>query len=284
MSSNIFDIISKEDIITEVRLMNSMGDSNKIYLLVEGDSDLIFFNRFFDDGVILRQIPGGKRQLEDILLEDHMTSSNVIAICDRDYGLYHNNSRCFCYDYNSLETMLFSDDNCINSLLDTHYFKTTPKDEFKNKLLDSLEILGILRSINWTDGIGLCFNGLEYWAFMDVNTFEVNETKLLEQIKSRSNQVIANVVEKTLERAKSLNEIMALNKQDLLFLVNGHDLIRCLKLHIETEFKKKYAEDYYTHLLISLFFVPAFCRTSLYGDLKDYFKSNNLESVNAFAF
>jgi len=278
----IFEILSQEEIINEVRLMNSVGDSSKIYVLVEGKTDIKFMKRFISNGALIRQVPGGRHNLESILFEEYMTSKNIIAICDMDYGLEFQNNRCFTYSYNSLETMIFSENVCLYSFLDTHYFGGIKKNVIKYNILNTLTLISILRNINWFENLGLNFNKLSLSKIINIKTYSLNLAELSNQLVLRSNTNFDKVSE-LLYRVQQLYIRLYFSEEDLLYITNGHDLIETIKIFIESFCKTYRPSEYYSDLLLTLYTKEVFLKSPLYNNILNYVQTNGLAHVELFA-
>lgn len=85
-SNSIRTNISKEDIISDIKLTKS-ADLNKeyVYLVVEGPDDIKFMAKFLSDNVFLYESYSGKDGVEEIVT--YFNTQEVIGIRDKDYQL-----------------------------------------------------------------------------------------------------------------------------------------------------------------------------------------------------
>lgn len=92
-----------------------MLDSHKNnQILVEGPEDIEIMGQFFADRA--RMISAGsKSNVEKVISRVFRRKTNIIGICDRDYGAVGSIPHVFYYDGNNLEMMVIKDDNVFNN-------------------------------------------------------------------------------------------------------------------------------------------------------------------------
>lgn len=80
------DCVTREDMITTIRMELDADIEKKIsILLVEGSDDVIFAKKVFSNTVVCYKSFSGKEGLEELINSDEIKDNRIIAVRDRDY-------------------------------------------------------------------------------------------------------------------------------------------------------------------------------------------------------
>ena len=125
--------------------------NKKIFLLVEGSSDILFLKKFLNEHVdILESFSGkqGVREIIEYFLDDN-SDNKVFGICDRDYDYTYQNKHIFYYDYSTLEIMIVHNDNVFNNITTEYYRGDKSFEELRIWILKELSWLSALRKCSF---------------------------------------------------------------------------------------------------------------------------------------
>ena len=163
------------------------------FLVVEGQSDRLFFEKFVrsEDCVV---IPAGGRisvaEVVGILVARGF--EGVVGVVDGDaarVGVVRNES-LFLLDHPDLEVMLVRS-SALDSLLVE--FGSSKKlgclpEGVRDLLIGAARPIGCFRMHSLTEGLGLTFDGMRYGSFVDVQSLELDRHALAHEVKRRSQQ------------------------------------------------------------------------------------------------
>jgi hypothetical protein len=258
------------DKLTELRLdMSHPKNEGRVFILVEGDSDVRFYRKFFRQNTCkMEEVPGGKGQVEAILKELNKTFRLILGIRDADFlhleGKSSPLSNLFLTDYHDLEIQLFNSDAALNAVI--HEFVPMEKQEknanLKAKCFNALQFLSYLRWYNELNNGELKFKGLNLGDIFDVKHFTINTIALLGKIQHLSPKVAVNndAVSVEIEAIKSDNH-------HVLQLTNGHDLMKIMAVYLSSFNKKGISDKDVETLLRIAFPLEDFKNTQLYKTL-----------------
>jgi Protein of unknown function (DUF4435) len=264
------------DKLTELR-MDMSHDKNigRIFVLVEGDSDVRFYRKSFRQNTCkIEEIPGGKGNIALVLGELNKTFKLVIGIRDADFLHLENKKspfpNLFLTDFHDLEMMLIQSDTAFSAVV--HEFSSIDKNghnELRIRLLNALRFLSYLRWYNEINNFEFKFKGLNLGDIFDVKTFDMNKEALLNKIQRLSPNVIIN-------NDTVLNDIkeMENDKHDVLQLANGHDLMKIMAAYLSSMNKKGINDTDLAALLRIAFPLEDFKNTQLYKDTYKWARTN----------
>ena len=177
-----------------IRLQRSIFSGT--FLLVEGSSDKIFYERFIDKVacklVIISGKPSSKVRVIAVLeILDKSSFQGVLAIVDADFDRLETlpyNPNVLRTDSHDLETMLlnsFALDKVIAEFGSEDKIIKFGRD-VRTALLEASMSLGYLRWISQRDGFNLTFNGITFSKFIDEQSLQIDEFKLIQEVKNKS--------------------------------------------------------------------------------------------------
>jgi hypothetical protein len=206
------------------------------FILVEGSSDKVFYERFIDKSSCHLEITAGKPSSKQCAIEilEILEKSNfqgVLAIVDADFDYLQNTTvtspNLLRTDTHDLETMLIK-----SSALEKVISEFGSEEKITQLNRDIREVLisvgvavGYLRYISQSDELNLTFEGITFSKFIDEKNWQFNEVKLIQEIKNKSQAFYLKDedLEKRLFTEKS-------NNQDPWQVCCGHDLVEILSL------------------------------------------------------
>lgn len=266
--------LSKEDIISDIKLMQSSPTFHQsIFLVVEGRDDIIFLQKRVKSDVNLYESFSGCCGVREIV--EFFSTNNVIGICDRDYDNDYDNERVFFYDYNCLEMMLISNDAAFKSVYMTCYAGALPFNELRLRVLNDLKLISILRKINFDQKIGINFDRMSIVALYNKRDESIDATKIKDSIQ---NDII---LDKRTEIAQLSSRFSTY--EQLLQITNGHDFISYLRIVFESNKPPKsrsLANEIIFMLFTTAFREEDFARTAMYESLKEFESKYHLSVLN----
>ncbi len=233
------------DKLNELKLdINHPNSAGYLFILVEGDTDIRLYRKFFDfKSCKVEFVPGGNPKLEECvedLLKDYPL---VIGIRDADFihlnGQLYSKVNMFLTDYHDLEITLIKEDEIFFAVL--YEYTDIPKDQFSNirdMIFKSIENISYLKWLNNIENLELNFNA-GFQNLMVLNNFEVNFEEYFNRVVSGSpNAVITDF-------NTILNKIHILKRRlpDQYQLCNGHDFMKALSEFIRKQGKDKGISD-----------------------------------------
>lgn len=224
VTNSIRDNLSKEDIITEIKL--SLGYDvrrENTFLIVEGSDDLKFLKNFVNKKVTLFESFSGKEGIKEIIQEHFISDSQVIGVRDRDYQYNSIHSNIFYYDYCCMEMMLINNNESFESIYHEYYSDNLPPNELRALLLKELQYISLIRKNNEVNGWGIKIDGISINDSYDKR----NNTILITKIISKLNEMNSNFFQVNKDKQLQIdaeNEIN-LNLEELLLITQGHDFL-----------------------------------------------------------
>lgn len=138
--NSIVSNLTKENVISELYLLIYHPSRTELFIVVEGITDIKFLNRYFNNVTLIESYSGKKGVIEII---NTINDNSVIGICDNDYKKVVN-SNIFYYDYNSLETMLVTNESVFKSVIKEYIFHDNEIEKFKKKVIEYTKPISIL--------------------------------------------------------------------------------------------------------------------------------------------
>lgn len=248
--SSLREAVGEDDwLSTMLMAMRNGMNRNRILVLVEGTSDISFFDAHrLDDRIIYESPESGKREvIRAVGMLRNAGNDAVYGVCDADFdqlsdirheGIYYT-------DAHDLEMMLV-EGGVVDKFI-MHFAQRTLIrghlagpfcQNIKQTLLLASYRLGLLKWFNYLSQGGLHFKGMRYQDFVSVNGVEVSidEMGYINHIMGRSPG------RKTqLSSADLLNEMrrLELMAPECYTICNGHDFVYLLKMLFETPLSTK---------------------------------------------
>ncbi|MFN6529550.1 DUF4435 domain-containing protein [Nostoc sp. ChiSLP03a] len=228
------------EFLTVDRVANKIRQLRQTYsgafLLVEGSSDKVFYERFVDKKLCHLEITAGKPSSKQCAIEilailETSNFQGILAIVDADFDHLQNTPvtipNLLRTDTHDLETML------INSLAFDKVITLFGSEEkiikfgrdLRSALLESGMSVGYLVWVSQSDGLNLKFDGIEFSKFVDSQTLKINELKLITEVinKSQAYSLTNEDIQKRLTNKKS-------SSHDPWQVCRGHDLVEILSI------------------------------------------------------
>ncbi len=242
------------------------------FLIVEGSSDAKFYGQMIDKNhcQLLPPAEGRDKAIKALKILQRDTAPDVIAIVDRDFdelnGTLPNLPNLFFTDTHDLETLLLQSP-ALEKLLNE--FASEDKltrfgQNLREVLLISGSAIGYLLWVSLQDAMHLKFEGIDFPKFVDEVTLKINETKLIEEVKNKSQQPGINTADLQ-ERLKQQKNA----SHDLWQICCGHDLISILSVGLRRAIGSRKPNDITPDILersLRLAYEQVyFQKTQLYG-------------------
>ncbi|MEH2034097.1 MAG: DUF4435 domain-containing protein [Nostoc sp.] len=224
------DFLTVDRVANQIRLRRSTYTGT--FLLVEGSSDKTFYQRFVDQLVCELVETSGKQRAIDILKNlEQSNFQGVLAIVDADFDrletLLHTSHNLLCTDSHDLETILINSPAFNKVVVE---FGSEEKiaqfnPEIRLVLLENGMSVGYLLWISKCKGLNLTFDGIKFSKFIDEQTLQIDELKLIQEVKNKS-QAYSLRDEDLQQQLKSQKS----NNYDPWQICCGHDLVEILSI------------------------------------------------------
>lgn len=226
---------SAEEIITQI----SMSESKKPWLVVEGDSDGVFFST-----KNLQQTPNtvvalGWENVVGIIskIVEESIAKAVFGFVDRDYreelGIVDDENHIVTTDFRDLEISLF-ESTSLHRLIAEYGSKfklpmaaenTVNIQAIRDKIYSIAFKMGRLRYFSLKEKYYYPIKKLDFSKFVDTETLEINEKNLIAQVNAKSENKIDSGILKTMFEGELPKRLL-----DVKNLCSGHDVIELLGL------------------------------------------------------
>lgn len=234
------DAVSEDDWLSSmILLFRSEMNRRRILILVEGITDIRFFNAYRLDNRIIYESPeNGKREVISAVSQlRHAGNDAVYGVCDADFDELSgvNYEGVFYTDAHDLEMMLVKGgvvDKFIMSYTDRKLIQGELAETFchdvKMNILCACYKIGLLKWYNYLTHSNLNFKGITYRDFVSVNSTEV----LVDDSEYISHVIKRSRVGEHFNTEDLFNEMrkLELMSPDHFSICNGHDFICILKM------------------------------------------------------
>lgn len=260
------------------------------FLLVEGSSDKIFYERFVDKSkcelisCMGRQPSSKLRAIEVLKTLENDNFHGVIAIVDADFdhlGVFtYSSPNLFRTDTHDLETMLLNSpalDQVIAEFGSDEKVAGFGKD-IRAVLLEGGTPIGYLRWASQLDGLNLTFNGIGFGKFINEQTLEIDQLKLITEVKNKSQALTldSKILQQRLLEQQS-------GGHDHWQVCCGHDLVEILSFGLRKTIGSAKAADVEPSALersLRLAYEAAyFWKTQIYLSIRSWENSNQTFKV-----
>jgi hypothetical protein len=261
--------------ITEIRLSwRSEIGANKLWVMVEGQDDHKFYRRFFNDNVEVSyccgaKIGNGKIALEKVVEVLRKESNNIIGIRDADFmrlSDIDSPKNIFLTDFHDLEMTIIKNNDALNSAFCEHLMENH-KDSIIDTVLKNAKYLGYIRWYNEINNCELNFKGLKFGYFYKDNNLNIVIQELIDKINERSLNKKGQITIEIMEDFIKNHEV-----KDLFHLINGHDVVSLISLHINGVTPKGFESS-----LRLAFSRQHFEGLELYSEIKRFGDANNFK-------
>jgi Protein of unknown function (DUF4435) len=255
------------------------------FLLVEGTSDKIFYERFVDreacEVVTVSGKPSSKIRVIEVLdILEKSSFQGILAIVDADFDRLetssHNSPNLLRTDTHDLETMLIKSlalDKVIAEFGSPE--KITKFGDVRTALLQAGLSIGYLLWVSRLDGLNLTFSGITFSKFINEQTLCIDEIKLIQEVKNKSQALSLDNknLQQRLIKQKS-------NSHDPWQVCCGHHLVEILSFGLRKtigSFKPTDIEPNSLERSLRLAYEEAYFRkTQLYLNIRVW-ESNNYQ-------
>lgn len=249
------------------------------FLLVEGPDDSKFWrSRVCDRSCELVQADGKENVLRAIQRLDSRRFAGALGLIDDDCdgleGCCYPSANLIATDARDMECLLLrssalervlselGDQNKIKRFQDNHGLSV------QERLLENGLAFGRLRWLSKRHGLGFKFDKLKPDQFIDRILWQVNYSGLIE----------AAALHVELTDLSEIHDLLdALPTADPWYVCQGHDLVKILKIGLQTvlgNLKPSYGEDSLAKDLRLAFHAAELATTQLYADIRGWEQTN----------
>jgi Protein of unknown function (DUF4435) len=256
----------------EIRHPNNRG---KVFILVEGESDVKLYRKFYDVSKIER-IPGGNTKVIDALNLFCTLSNSFIGIRDADFmnvlDQTNTTQNLFLTDVHDLEMLICANDEVFSSILNELCPMVLANHrQLKTQLLKSLRFISYCRLYNELANLELTFKNVGFGDLFNPTTFEIDKTAFVEKLLEQSPNTRLTDVATIIDEAENLEN----PNHDLLQLCNGHDFIKVMALYISSQRNKGVSSELITSHFRTAYHLSHFKGTQLYAQTNNWATQNN---------
>jgi len=225
------DFITVDREVAAIRLRRTSFSGS--FLLVEGGTDKTFYERFIDKVACQVVTTSGKpsskqRAIEILKILNKENFQRILAIVDADFdrleGLPNIPNLIFT-DTHDLETMLIQSPALDKVLAEVGSEEKITKfgKDIRSVLLQSGKPIGYLLWISQIHELNLTFAGIKFSKFIDEQTLQINEIKLIQEVKNKSeaHTLKAEILQQHIANQKR-------NDHDPYQVCCGHHLVQIL--------------------------------------------------------
>lgn len=267
--------------LTELRLdISHPKNQKKVFLLLEGPSDVKFYRKLCNaDLVKVEGVPGGKRKLEECLVELIAYCNRIIGIRDADFSHLEakrpNSSNLFLTDVHDLEILIASCDEVFSSIL-SEYCDDDKRthSKLKTKLLNAITFIGYCRWYNEINNLEYSFDSGGYMDLFNPKTMQFDEKMFVERLIQRSPNAKVKDVETILMEIQKLTDI----NHDYMQVCNGHDFMKVIASYISSKNGKGIGDQVISANFRIAFSFNHYKNTKLYRDT-NFWASENLHAI-----
>ena len=257
-----------------LQLRHPLG-AEKVWVLVEGESDQRLFGKFIGEqnpNTSVEQVHGGLSSLQKAMKILTQETKQVIGIRDADFlhleGKAEDIPFLYLTDYHDAEMMMIASDETLASIIAEYLDVNLHQPKLlRNQLLESISFLGCVRWHNHQRNSRLNFEGLAISKFYDIENLTIRIEACIYEIHNRSpNQTV--VLEKSVVQSLQTEET------DLLQLSNGHDFEKVFAL-LTTRHGSKGVKDKEIGTALRLAYTKEeFKKTILFALLQEWEKNS----------
>jgi len=252
---------------------------NKVWVYVEGMDDKRLLGRFFCQKNVFVEALGGivpVREIVKLILQNHFR--NVLGIVDADFSRLQARAdveqNIFYTDCHDAEMMAIAAGGVFKDVTYICWQEPLDYDGLRERLLQSIALIGVTRKYSLDNKIDLNFQGLSVNNLLDIckedGRISLKSSDFVQEINRRSPRKV---------RAIQLEEIEKIDTTgiNLWELCNGHDYIKAWGAWLNTKAsgQKGLGPDQLQRMLYAAFNFQVFCTTNLYNALKNWASAHN---------
>jgi Protein of unknown function (DUF4435) len=247
------EVISASYKANEIKMLRSTFSGT--FLLVEGRSDETFYKNFVDQNTCRIRVTGGKQRAIDILqildneaAPNGSTFAGVLAIVDADFDRLesspHQSPNLLRTDTHDLETMILQSpalDKLLAIFASDDKLKEFGRD-VRTALLEAGISIGYFLWLSKSENLNLTFDGIKFNEFIDKETLQINELKLINEVRNKSQPAAKSA----LSDPSAVQKRIAAKKKDdhnPWQVCRGHDLVEILSIGLRKALGSNKATD-----------------------------------------
>lgn len=242
------EYLSEDREANAIRLQRSTFSGT--FLLVEGSSDRVFYERFVEQ-LVCRVVPisgkpSSKLRVIAVLriLEEDSNFQGILAIVDADFDrlatpLYRSSNILYT-DTHDLESMLIASPALDKILAEFGSEKKICEfnRDVRLAILESGIPIGYLLWLSQCDALNLTFHSIKFSKFINETNLQIDESKLLCEVRNKSQAF--SLTEEDLKQRMSLKKN---DKHNHWQVCSGHHLVKILSLALQKTIGSMSAAD-----------------------------------------
>jgi len=220
--------------LNELRLDISHPNSNgSVFVLVEGDSDIRLFRKFFNlNNSKVEKVPGGNPKLEECVETLVNTYPLVLGIRDADFTRIESSMNpsedIISTQHHDIEMDMLSN----NSILSALVFEFSSMEEnqhqlFRENLIESISCLSCLKWLNTQQNLKMKFD-CGFHDLVSLVDYKMDLEEYINRVLSKSPNATNVDVADLINQTKGLKN----TNPDLYQITNGHDLMNILAKYV----------------------------------------------------
>jgi hypothetical protein len=210
--------------------------AERVFIFVEGDSDIRFFRKLFDSSACsIEKIPGGNPKVEECTLHFSNMHAYVIGIRDADFLHLHDEpyakTNMFLTDFHDMEMGMVAEDEVFATVIsvyvpidDQTHASHAQKLALREKIIRYIDNVSLLKFLNYKNGWGLNFPHGFYGQHLAFDA-ELNFDEYLKRTLKEDSPDTTTI--------KTGIENLRQQLPHPLQLCNGHDFVHALALYIK---------------------------------------------------
>lgn len=222
--------ITPDRIANSIRLLRS--DHEGVFLIVEGHSDKLIYERLVNKQEVRITIASGKNNaIKALSILEKENFRRVVAVIDADFSRIEqqisDSNNLFLTDEHDLEMMLIKSaafDKLLKERGSEEKIAAFPKD-IRETLLKLGQEIGKLRLLSLRNKLDLKFEGLKFGKFIDKEKLSINIDELIRSIKNHSQKLSLDE-----QQIKQDLSVISDENHDPWQLCCGHDFISILAI------------------------------------------------------
>lgn len=222
--------ITPDRIANSIRLLRS--DHEGVFLIVEGHSDKLIYERLVNKQEVRITIASGKNNaIKALSILEKENFCRVFAVIDADFSRIEqqipDSNNLFLTDEHDLEMMLIKSaafDKLLKERGSEEKIAAFSKD-IRETLLKLGQQIGKLRLLSLRNELNLKFEGLKFGKFIDKEKLSINIDELIRSIKNHSQKLSLDE-----QQIKQDLSVISDENHDPWQLCCGHDFISILAI------------------------------------------------------
>ncbi|BAF99950.1 MULTISPECIES: DUF4435 domain-containing protein [Microcystis] len=222
--------ITPDRIANSIRLLRS--DHEGVFLIVEGHSDKLIYERLVNKQEVRVTIASGKNNaIKALSILEKENFCRVVAVIDADFSRIEqqisDSNNLFLTDEHDLEMMLIKSaafDKLLKERGSEEKIAAFSKD-IRETLLKLGQEIGKLRLLSLRNELDLKFEGLKFGKFIDKKNLSIDIDKLIISIKNHSQKLSLDE-----QQIKQYLSVISDENHDPWQLCCGHDFISILAI------------------------------------------------------